>query len=107
MSSKISGLNTSPSSLGAGRAADPIREPVSGAPASPAAAPGSSEVQITPSAAQLAALVQALRTQPAVDEARVSQLRTAIAEGRYTVQPHLVAERLIQLEQSLGSSPQS
>jgi negative regulator of flagellin synthesis FlgM len=59
-------------------------------------------VQITDSATQLASLEQTLRSLPAVDSARVSQLQTAIEQGTYTVQPQQVADQLIQLEQSLG-----
>ena len=50
--------------------------------------------------------MQALRSQPAVDEARVSLLRSAIEQGRYTVQPQHVADQLMQLEQALGPLPQ-
>ena len=106
MSNKISGLNTSPTTLGTGRSAGRPGEAGAGASVAPAAASPGSDVQITGSAAQLSALMQALRSQPAVDEARVSLLRSAIEQGRYTVQPQHVADRLMQLEQALGPLPQ-
>ncbi len=108
MSNKISGLNTSPTTLGAGSSAGRASEAgtgASGASVAPAAASSGSDVQITGSAAQLSALMQALSRQPAVDEARVSQLRSAIEQGRYTVQPQHVADQLMQLEQALGPLP--
>jgi negative regulator of flagellin synthesis FlgM len=77
----------------------------SGSSASESSSSGTSDVQITDSATQLASLEQTLRSLPAVDNARVSQLQTAIEQGTYTVQPQHVADQLIQMEQSLGELP--
>ncbi len=106
MASKISGLNSSPAaSIDAGRPAEKARDTVTGgssaqAQAQPSAAAG--DVHITDSASQLASLEQTLRSLPAVDPARVTQFRTAIEQGTYTVQPQHVADQLLQLEQSLS-----
>lgn len=104
MPSKISGSSSSPAaSIGAGRAAEKTRDPVTGgSSAPPSQSPAAGEVHITDSASQLASLEQAVRSLPAVDPARVAQFQTAIDQGTYTVQPQHVADQLMQLEQSLG-----
>lgn len=105
MSNKISGLSGSTAApVGAGSAASKNRDVVTGGSAAPAASSSSAtgDVHITDSASQLASLEQALLTLPAVDESRVTQFRTAIEQGTYTVQPQQVADQLIQLEQALG-----
>jgi negative regulator of flagellin synthesis FlgM len=109
MPTKISGLSGSlgASPIDAGRSATNARDATtgSGSSAPEGSSSGTSDVHITDSASQLASLEQTLRSLPAVDSARVSQLQTAIEQGTYTVQPQLVADQLIQLEQSLGELP--
>jgi flagellar biosynthesis anti-sigma factor FlgM len=39
---------------------------------------------------------------PAVDEARVGAIRSAIDEGRYAVSPERVADALVGMEQALA-----
>jgi negative regulator of flagellin synthesis FlgM len=109
MPTKISGLNGSlgASALDAGRPAANTRDATTGGGSSApeGSSADTSDVHITDSASQLASLEQTLRSLPAVDSARVSQLQTAIEQGTYTVQPQLVADQLIQLERSLGELP--
>ena len=103
MSSKINGLNGSSPAVDAGgarRAPETAGGQTSGA--SREATSAGSDVHITDSANLLAGLAQHLRTLPAVDSARVAQFRTAIDNGRYTVQPGVVASHLMQFEQSLA-----
>lgn len=110
MSNKISGLSGSPAaSIGAGRATEKTRDPVTGGSSSPAAtsSPPAGDVHITDSASQLASLEQTVRSLPAVDPARVAQFQTAIEQGTYTVQPQHVADQLMQLEQTLGQLPEA
>ena len=110
MANKISGLSSDPAPLGAGRPANAVRDAATGSSA-PAPAPASNsnaesgDVHITDSASQLASLEQTLRSMPAVDEARVTQARTAIEQGTYTVQPQQIADQLLQLEHSLAQLP--
>lgn len=101
MSSKIDGFEGSrPAAPGAGRVSSRSNLSSGGAPA---ATPGDvASVHITDTAAQLAALEQAVRDLPAVDEARVATLRSAIEQGTYAVAPDRIADHLMQLEQSLG-----
>ena len=58
-------------------------------------------VRITDSARQLAALEQAIRTLPDVDEARINEIRTAIENGSYEVSPDRIADKLIRMENEL------
>lgn len=102
MSSKINGVEGGrPASPGAGRVSQRV-QPQGG---EPAGAPAAAEsVHITDTASQLAALEQAVRELPAVDEARVATLRTAIEQGTYTVSPDKIADHLLTLEQSLEAA---
>ena len=101
MSTKINGVDGGrSSSLDTGRPGS-RRQDVAGGAQAPAPA-DSSGVRITGAASQLAALEQALRDLPAVDEARVAAVRTAIEQGRYTILPQHIADQLLQLEQSLS-----
>ncbi len=104
MANEINGLDSRPVSVGAGRAVARAPDASTGGPQSqPAASTG--DVHITDSANKLASLEQALREMPAVDDARVTQVRNALAEGSYTIQPRHIAEKLLSLEQSLGQLP--
>ena len=62
-------------------------------------------MHITDTANRLAALEQAVRDLPSVDQARVSQISSALDDGSYTVQPEKIADSLIRMEQSLGHVP--
>jgi negative regulator of flagellin synthesis FlgM len=109
VSAKISGLDSKQTvSVGASRSVQRPQDAASGGASSAQGSPsGSDDVQITGAARQLATLEQAVRDLPAVNEGRVTQLRTAIEQGTYTVQPEHIADRLIQLEQALHRLPDS
>ncbi|HTW37444.1 MAG TPA: flagellar biosynthesis anti-sigma factor FlgM [Steroidobacteraceae bacterium] len=80
----------------------------SSAPTAPAASSGSPEsIHITGAASQLAALEQAVRGLPEVDQARVAAVSSSIEQGTYAVSSETVANNLIQLERSLGALGQS
>jgi len=104
VSSKINGIEVGRrTSIGAGRPVQRPQDAVNGA--STVAAPAADttgEVQITGAASQLAALEQAIRDLPAVNETRVAALRTAIDQGSYQVVPRKIADSLMQLEQAFG-----
>jgi negative regulator of flagellin synthesis FlgM len=72
------------------------------AAAKPVTASGGEGVRITDSARQLAALEQAIRDLPNVDEAKVARVRAAIADGTYQVAPNRIADKLIRLENELS-----
>ena len=101
MATKISGVDRAQvASIGPGRAI----QRTSGVGAQPTAADAeSTDVQITGTARTLAALEQALRDVPVVNEARVAQLRAEIEQGTYVAQPDHIAAQMMQLERFLGS----
>ena len=103
MSSKINGVEGSRRTVvGAGGAAPRPQDAGSGAAQATGAA---ASVHITDTATQLAALELTLGDLPVVNEARVSQLSSAIDQGTYQIVPQQIADRLLQLEQALGSLP--
>lgn len=63
---------------------------------------GSSPIQITDQARQLAALESAVQAMPVVDDARVAEIRNAIEEGRYEVAPERIADKLLSMEKDFG-----
>jgi negative regulator of flagellin synthesis FlgM len=103
--SKINGLNPNTTSGAAPAVTRAPAVPTAGGGAAGTAPAAGTEVRITDTATRLAALEQALRDAPAVDEARVAELRSAIEQGRYTVQPEHIASQLLQLEQALAQLP--
>ena len=106
MSSKISGIDGAQiTSVGAGRPVQRSQDAVSGGASGDTSNDGSQNVQITGTARQLADLEQKIRDLPAVNAERVSQLRTAIEQGTYTVRPQHIADQLMSLQRSLGNLP--
>jgi negative regulator of flagellin synthesis FlgM len=101
---KINGLDSQPVTTGSGRPVARTQGPVAGAPSEQAPA-GTAEVHITDTASRLAALEQAVRDLPSVDEARVTQVRSALEDGSYVVRPAHIADNLLKMEQSLGQLP--
>ena len=106
MSSKISGIDGAQiASVGAGRPIQRSQDAVSGGASGDTSNDGSQNVQITGTARQLADLEQKVRDLPAVNAERVSQLRSAIEQGTYTVRPEHVADQLMSLERDLAKLP--
>lgn len=74
-------------------------------PATPAKGDGgqgeSVNVQLSSLAEQLRAIQARLASGEVVDAARVAEIRQAIAEGRFQVNPDAVAERLLQTVREL------
>jgi negative regulator of flagellin synthesis FlgM len=98
VSSKINGIDARSAPLGAGRAVERSRDATTGTQTS---ADGSGGVHITGTARQLADLEQVVKDMPAIDEARVSAVSTALEQGTYRVAPERVAAGLLQLEHAL------
>jgi negative regulator of flagellin synthesis FlgM len=106
VSSKISGIDGAQiASVGAGRPVQRSQDAVSGGASGDTSKDGSQNVQITGTARQLADLEQKVRDLPAVNAERVSQLRSAIEQGTYTVRPEHVADQLMSLERDLAKLP--
>lgn len=101
MSNKIDGVdNNRTAPVGPGRAVERVRNATS--PDKESVAADSTGVDITGTARHLAKLEQTLASQPAVDEARVSQVRAAIEQGVYKISPERIADGLLQIERALG-----
>lgn len=67
-----------------------------GRPGSPqGSADAGDNVDLTQASLQLRAMEEALNDVPVMDTAKIESMRRAIAEGRYTVDEDLVAERLV------------
>jgi negative regulator of flagellin synthesis FlgM len=101
VSSKISGVDTRTGPVGSGRAVERVRDATTGHRTESGPA-GGTDVQITGTAVQLADLEQAVKDMPAVDEAKVAAISSALAEGRYQIHPEQIADRLVQIEQALA-----
>jgi negative regulator of flagellin synthesis FlgM len=101
VSNKINGLDNRSSPLGAGRAVERARDAATGDKRPASEASSSSGVHITNAAQQLAVIEQRLKDLPAIDEARVSEIRTALEQGSYKVSAERIADQLIQLDQVL------
>lgn len=74
----------------------------SGAPAGTAPAGGSGpRVELSSLGAQLAGIEAALGNVPVVDMQRVEEIKLAIAEGRFKVNPEVIADKLLETVQEL------
>ena len=107
MTNKIGsgGVDNRPVQVGSDRGvkrAKDSADAASSATAKPVESAGGQGVRITDSARQLAALEQAIRELPDVDEARVAKVRAAIADGTYQVSPDRIADKLLRMENELG-----
>ena len=71
-------------------------------PVTPSAPATTSPVNVSDQAKQLASVEQTLQSLPAVNEGRVAEIRTAIQEGRYQVDPQRIADKLLRFEQELN-----
>jgi negative regulator of flagellin synthesis FlgM len=101
VTTKISGYQNRPVQVGADKSVSRARDAAAGPAEAAPSASGSNAVQITDTARQLAALEQAVKALPIVNEARVAEVRQAIEEGRYHVAPERIAEKLLRMNQEL------
>lgn len=100
VSSKINGIDGGrPAAVGAGGAVKRSTDPAAGG--AQAAGTGAPDVHITGAATRLVALEQALLEMPAIDEARVAEIRLSLEEGCYTINSDRITDQLLQLEQAL------
>lgn len=59
------------------------------------------QVQLSPLSSQLQAIQSGMADTPVVDSARVAEIRQAIAEGRFKVNPDAIADHLLQTAREL------
>ena len=100
MTDKISGLDSRPVHVSTERKVG--RSEDSASNATSAASPQVGAVHITDQARQMAALEQKIESVPVINEARVAELRRAIEEGRYEINPERIADKLLRSERELG-----
>ncbi len=70
-----------------------------GAAGAGATAARGDQVSLTRSAEELLALETRLQELPGIDEARVAELRNAVREGSYRIDPLAIADKLLRAEQ--------
>ena len=75
-------------------------------PAGTAGSGGGEKVQLSPLSSQLQAIESSMASTPAVNSERVAEIRQAIAEGRFKVNPDVVADHLLQTARELLRSRQ-
>ena len=63
-------------------------------------------VQLSPLSSQLQTIESQMADMPVVDAARVAEIRLAIAEGRFKVNPNVVADHLLQTARELWHARQ-
>ncbi len=77
-----------------------------GAASSPRSGEGE-QVQLSPLSSQLQAIESSMANTPVVNSARVAEIREAIAQGRFKVNPDVVADHLLQTARELVRSRQA
>lgn len=104
MTIKITDYQNRPVQAGTDKAVSRLANAAGNTASNPAeaAVAGGSAVRITDQARQLASLEQAVQSLPVVNEARVAQIRLAIEEGRYEINPERIADKLLRTEQELS-----
>lgn len=100
MSTKIGGFQNRPVPVSTDKAVSPARD---GQKNSAGTVAAGNSVRITDQARQLATLEQALQGMSIVNETRVAEIQSAIAEGRYEVVPERIADRLMRMDRDLGA----
>jgi negative regulator of flagellin synthesis FlgM len=93
-----------------GTACEGVREPskpaarfsTSAAAASARRSPGDDTVKLTGDAMNLHELDRSLAREPSLDAARIARLRQALADGSFSVDGQVVADKLLQSERELG-----
>jgi negative regulator of flagellin synthesis FlgM len=100
VSTKIGGFDSGPVQVSTGRSVK--RTGDSGSSSQTSSADSSlADTHITDSARTLAALDQLVQDLPAVDNARVEQVRSRLENGSYEINPERIADKLLKAEQEL------
>jgi negative regulator of flagellin synthesis FlgM len=96
------GIDGRPAQVAPERGVKRVKDSTDAAPSAAKGASANEGVRITDSARQLAALEQAIRALPDVDDAKVSEIRNAIESGTYEVSPDRIADKLMRWEKELA-----
>jgi negative regulator of flagellin synthesis FlgM len=81
-----------------------VSTPVNSATAEVSSPPSGDSVHVSDSARALAALSQAVSETPDINLGRVAAVQQALTTGSYRINPEHIADRMLQLEQDLGSA---
>ena len=98
-------IDPSIKSVGSGAVSGGAARAGKGTPSAPNSS-GGDRVQLSPLSSQLQAIESSMADTPVVDSARVAEIRQAIAEGRFKVNPDVVADHLLQTARELIRSRQ-
>lgn len=102
---KIDGSAKTPTSTGVKETAPRASKAGAGAAATPQKGSGTRDnVRITALSSQLQAMESGMENVPAVDTARVEAIKLAISEGRFKVNPEVIADRLLATVKDLVQS---
>ena len=82
----------------------PARTGRSSAPAAGSPQSSGQRVELSPLGAQLSSIEASLANVPVVDTARVDEIKQAITEGRFKVNPEQIADRLLETVQELNEA---
>jgi len=104
VTNKIGGYGNRPVQIGTGKSVSRERDAGTSASQSAEGAKAATPVKITDQARQLAALERAVNDAPVVNEARVAAVQQAVEEGRYEVVPERIADKLLRMNQELGTT---
>lgn len=89
------------------KASKGVSSPPSTGTSSPStSASGGASVRLSALSSQLQTIESHMADTPVVDAARVSEIRQAIAEGRFKVNPDVVADKLLQTARELWHARQ-
>jgi negative regulator of flagellin synthesis FlgM len=94
-------IDSSVKSVGSGAVSGGGSRAGKGAASASGSSAGGDRVQLSPLSAQLHAIESSMADTPVVDNARVAEIRNAIAEGRFKVNPDAVADHLLQTAREL------
>jgi negative regulator of flagellin synthesis FlgM len=93
-------IDSSIKSVSTGAVSGGGSRPGKGAAGPPGSGAGD-RVQLSPLSSQMQAIESSMADTPVVDSARVAEIRQAIADGRFKVNPDAVADHLLQTAREL------
>lgn len=96
-------IDSSIKSVGSGAVSGGAARPSKGTASAPSSS-GGDRVQLSPLSSRLQAIESSMADTPVVNSARVAEIRRAIAEGRFKVNPDVVADHLLQTARELLGS---
>jgi len=101
----IQGLNTTSPVTPATSAGQTVVPASTGATDAPqSAGPGADLADVGQTEALLQQIIQAANQTPGIDQAKIAELRQAVASGSYQANPQSIAQKIAELENLLGTA---